>query len=104
MERLTVDTSLPFCDIAQCMEIPCRHGGSCDQRKCYEKLREYERSGMTPEEVTEIAEIDLPKRLVRTITRLLDKYDEAIAQGELIRDPIAWALYHTWKEAEGCSD
>ena len=40
MKRLTVDTDLSFCDIAQCDSIPggsfCE-GGSCDQRKCYEK-------------------------------------------------------------------
>ena len=49
MKRLTVDTDLPFCDIAKCDFIPggsfCE-GGSCDQRKCYEKLREYERSNL----------------------------------------------------------
>lgn len=52
MKRLTVDTDLPFCDIAKCDFIPggsfCE-GGSCDQRKCYEKLREYERSNLEPE-------------------------------------------------------
>lgn len=52
MERLTVDTNLPFCDIAMCRETP---GGSfcedgyCDQRRVYEKLREYERTGLEPE-------------------------------------------------------
>ena len=47
MKRLTVDTDLSFCDIAQCDSIPggsfCEDG-RCDQRRCYEKLREYERS------------------------------------------------------------
>lgn len=53
MERLTVDTSIVFCDIAQC---ECPPGGVycpdgyCDQRRCYEKLREYERTGHTPQE------------------------------------------------------
>ena len=44
MKRLTVDTDLSFCDIAQCDSIPggsfCEDG-RCDQRRCYEKLREY---------------------------------------------------------------
>lgn len=46
MERLTIDTKMLFCDISQCRETP---GGSfcedgyCDQRRCYERLREYER-------------------------------------------------------------
>lgn len=54
MKRLTVDTDLSFCDIAQCSSIPggsfCEDG-RCDQRKCYERLREYERSGLEPETV-----------------------------------------------------
>ncbi len=54
MKRLTVDTDLSFCDIAQCSSIPggsfCEDG-HCDQRKCYERLREYERSGLEPETV-----------------------------------------------------
>ena len=49
MKRLTVDTDLSFCDIAQCDSIPggsfCEDG-RCDQRRCYEKLREYERSDL----------------------------------------------------------
>lgn len=52
MKRLTVDTDLSFCDIAQCDSIPggsfCEDG-RCDQRRCYEKLREYERSDLEPE-------------------------------------------------------
>lgn len=52
MKRLTVDTDLPFCDIAKCDFIPggsfCEDG-RCDQRRCYEKLREYERSDLEPE-------------------------------------------------------
>lgn len=54
MKRLTVDTDLSFCDIAKCDFIPggsfCEDG-RCDQRKCYERLREYERSGLEPETV-----------------------------------------------------
>lgn len=46
MERLTVDTKLTFCDIANCNETPggsfCENG-YCDQRRVYERLREYER-------------------------------------------------------------
>lgn len=47
MKRLTVDTNISFCDIAQCTSTP---GGSfcedgyCDQRRVYERLREYERA------------------------------------------------------------
>lgn len=51
MKRLTVDTSISFCDIAQCREMPCPYDGACDQRRCYERLREYERTGLTPEDL-----------------------------------------------------
>lgn len=48
MERLTFDGN--FCDIAQCRELPCPHGGSCTQRKVWEKLKAYEDLGFEPEE------------------------------------------------------
>ena len=52
MERLTFDGN--FCDIAQCRELPCPHGGSCTQRKVWEKLKAYEDTGLTPEEVNDV--------------------------------------------------
>ena len=50
MERLTFDGN--FCDIAKCGEI---NGGSsckdgyCSQRKVWERLKEYEDTGLSPE-------------------------------------------------------
>ena len=52
MERLTFDGN--FCDISQCRELPCPHGGSCTQRKVWEKLKAYEDTGLTPEEVNDV--------------------------------------------------
>ena len=52
MERLTFDGN--FCDISQCRELPCPHGGSCTQREVWEKLRAYEDTGLTPEEVNDV--------------------------------------------------
>ena len=52
MDRLTFDGN--FCDIAQCRELPCPHGGSCTQRKVWEKLKAYEDTGLTPEEVNDV--------------------------------------------------
>lgn len=49
MERLTFDGN--FCDISQCRELSCPHGGSCAQRKVWEKLRAYEDSRLTPSDV-----------------------------------------------------
>lgn len=51
MDRLTFDGN--FCDIAQCRELPCPHGGSCTQRKVWEKLKAYEDIGLEPEEVND---------------------------------------------------
>lgn len=51
MERLTFDGN--FCDISQCRELPCTHGGNCTQRKVWEKLKAYEDTGLTPEEVSD---------------------------------------------------
>ncbi len=57
MERLTFDGN--FCDIAQCRELPCPHGGSCTQRKVWEKLKAYEDLGFDPEEYKRAMNADI---------------------------------------------
>lgn len=49
MERMTFEGN--FCDIAQCRELPCPYNGACSQRKVWERLKAYEDTGLTPEEV-----------------------------------------------------
>ena len=49
MERLTFEGN--FCDIAQCREIPCPYNGACSQRKVWERLANYEDTGLEPDEV-----------------------------------------------------
>lgn len=51
MERLTFDGN--FCDISQCRELPCPYSTACIQRQVWEKLRAYEDTGLTPEEVND---------------------------------------------------
>lgn len=51
MDRLTFDGN--FCDIAQCRELSCPHGGNCTQRKVWEKLKDYEDIGLEPAEVND---------------------------------------------------
>ena len=50
MDRLTFEGN--FCDIAKCEFIPggsfCE-GGTCSQRKVWERLKAYEDTGLTPE-------------------------------------------------------
>lgn len=49
MDRLTFDGN--FCDIAQCRELPCQHGGGCTQRQVWERLKQYEDTELTPAEI-----------------------------------------------------
>lgn len=48
-----------FCEIAQCRELPCTHGGSCTQRKVWEKLKAYEDLGLEPEDYKCTLNIDI---------------------------------------------
>ena len=57
MNRLTFDGN--FCEIAQCRELPCTHGGSCTQRKVWEKLKAYEDLGFDPEEYKRAMNADI---------------------------------------------
>ena len=62
MERLTFDGI--FCDIAQCTETP---GGSfcedgyCSQRKVWERLKQYEDTGLMPGDVKELLDMAVSK-------------------------------------------
>lgn len=47
MNRLTFEGN--FCDIAMCKEQVCI--GSCSLRDVWERLKQYEDTGKTPEEV-----------------------------------------------------
>lgn len=61
MERLTFDGN--FCDISQCRELPCPHGGNCTQRKVWEKLKAYEDLGLDPEEYKRALSADIMVRV-----------------------------------------
>ena len=50
MERLTFEGS--FCDIAQCSELPCKHGGDCTQKEVWERLKQFEDVFKTPDKAT----------------------------------------------------
>lgn len=52
MDRLTFEGN--FCDIAQCREIPCPYNGACSQRKVWARLKQYEDTGYTPEEIAKL--------------------------------------------------
>lgn len=78
MERLTFEGR--FCDIAQCTETP---GGSfcedwyCSQRKVWERLKQYEDTGYTPEEIAKLQGdlIMSNAELLKTREELKEHYD-----------------------------
>lgn len=75
MDRLTFDGT--FCDIAQCRELPCPYNGACSQRKVWERLKQYEDTGYTPEEIAKL-QGDLIQRnaeLLKTREELKGHYD-----------------------------
>lgn len=62
MDRLTFDGR--FCDIAQCTDTP---GGSfcedgyCSQRKVWERLKQYEDTGLMPRDIEELLKMAVAK-------------------------------------------
>lgn len=85
MKRLTVDTELSFCDIAQCDSIPggsfCEDG-RCDQRRCYEKLREYERSDLEPETLQKAQGLLKELKDARQTVELMDACGKRVCSSE----------------------
>lgn len=91
MERLTFDGN--FCDIAQCRELPCQHGGNCSQKQVWERLKAYEHTGLGPEEV-ERSKLEIEARCVKAIARTygidinrLRKLAEANKDGRMVLLP-----------------
>lgn len=78
MDRLTFEGR--FCDIAQCTETP---GGSfcedgyCSQRKVWERLKQYEDTGYSPEEIAKLQGdlIMSNAELLKTREELKENYD-----------------------------
>lgn len=62
MERITFNGN--FCDIAQCREMPCQHGGNCSQKQVWDRLAAYEDTGLTPERCAEFARADSEGRYI----------------------------------------
>ena len=56
MERLTFDGN--FCDIAQCRELPCPYDNNCTQKQVWERLREYEDTGVSPKACAQAVEME----------------------------------------------
>lgn len=88
MKRLTFEGN--FCDIAQCRDLPCKYDGTCTQKEVWERLKAYEDTGLTPEEV-ERSKLEIEAGCVRAIARMygidinrLRKFAEADRDGRVV--------------------
>ena len=72
MKRLTFDGL--FCDIAKCDSTPGEtfcETGTCTQRRVWERLKEYEETGLEPEEITNA--LGVPMTTADRIRAMSDK-------------------------------
>ena len=65
MERLTFEGN--FCEIARCKEVKCPYDTDCSQKQVWERLKQYEDSKRTPEQI-EALEAALIGKAVAQIT------------------------------------
>lgn len=55
MERLTFEGN--FCEIARCKEVKCPYDTDCSQKQVWERLKQYEDTGLSPEKVSWMKEV-----------------------------------------------
>lgn len=86
MVRLTFEGN--FCDIAQCRELPCPYDGNCAQKEVWERLKAYEDTDLTPEEIkapfTEDAMINLAAQALGVEADRLRELAEADKDGRVV--------------------
>lgn len=94
MNRLTFEGL--FCDIAQCVGQPGNTsecpGGYCDQRRTWERLKEYEDTGLTPEQVANQRWIPVSERLPESEVRVLTIRADGAIEIECIFADVEWAF------------
>ena len=106
MERLTFDGN--FCEIARCKEVKCPYDTACSQKQVWERLKQYEDTKRTPEQiealeaaimgkaVAQIMEFeDLPIARLRELT-VADKDGRVIVLPCKVGDTI-WRLKRTFE-------
>lgn len=70
MERMTFEGN--FCDIAQCKEVKRPCDTACSQKQVWERLKQYEDTGLTPKEVTALGKLfDYALKESKTLTEQL---------------------------------
>ena len=96
MSRITFEGL--FCDIAQCVGQPgntseCA-GGYCDQRRTWERLKEYEDTGLEPEQI--LRWISVTDRLPETNKAVIVcRKDGRVEQGIFRGVNGWWKVYGT---------
>ena len=65
MERLTFEGN--FCEIARCKEVKCPYDTACSQKQVWERLKQYEDTKRTPEQI-EVLEAAIMGKAVAQIT------------------------------------
>lgn len=106
MERLTFEGN--FCEIAQCKEVKCPYDTACSQKQVWERLKQYEDTKRTPEQiealeaaiigkaVAQITEFEgLPIARLRELT-VADKDGRVIVLPCKVGDTI-WRLKRTFE-------
>ena len=86
MERLTFEGN--FCEIARCKEVKCPYDTACSQKQVWERLKQYEDTGLTPEEIkaplTEDAMINLAAQALGVEPSRLRELAVADQEGHVI--------------------
>lgn len=112
MERLTFEGN--FCEIARCKEVKCPYDTDCSQKQVWERLKAYEDTGLTPEEVTALGKLfDYALKESKTLTEQLTllkhirELAEADKEGRVVVLPCkvghrVFALLDTDKHISEC--
>ena len=109
MERLTFDGN--FCEIARCKEVKCPYDTACSQKQVWERLKAYEDTGLTPEEIkapfTEDAMINLAAQALGVEPSRLRELAVADKDGRVVVLPCkvghrVFALLDTDKHISEC--
>ena len=86
MERLTFEGN--FCEIALCKEVKCQYDTACSQKQVWERLKAYEDTGLTPEEIkapfTEDTMINLAAQALGVEPSRLRELAEADKDGRVL--------------------
>ena len=101
MERLTFEGN--FCEIARCKEVKCPYDTACSQKQVWERLKAYEDTGLTPEEIkapfTEDAMINLAAQALGVEPSRLRELAEADKDGRCVVLPCT--VGDRWTDEDG---